>query len=345
MSFRVVTAIAVLVGASCAIVGAACSLTGPDAPPRESGCIDVGCGSVDGGGTRPPLDTGTSTEPPIAYGDPLEGTSKQATLIKGRFRFVEGPVWIAGRLLFTDAPAGQIHELLIDGGTAPYRNNSNGANGLAIDQLGNLIACEGVGKRLTRATPIKGSPANVIADKYQNQPFNAPNDVVVRVDGNVYFTDPNYSGDPNTQDDEAVYRMAPGGELTRVAHDFNKPNGIALSPDQNTLFVVDNGAGKLLAAPLDGAGAASAFTELADVPGGDGMGVDDAGNLYVADDNGIDVFNRTGKKIGTIAVAVKPTNCAFGGTDRRTLYITANGDQTNPATGLYSIDLNVPGLP
>ncbi len=326
----------------------ACSETGPDAPDRTNGCINRSCyedGSDvtgDDGGIQLP-------DGAIVYGDPLEGTSKKATLVRGRFRFTEGPVWIGGRLLFTDIPTNQIIELLPDGGTTQFRNNSGGANGLAVDSSGRLVACEGNAKRVTRSAATKDAPTTPLTEGYDNADFNAPNDVIVRADGNIYFTDPNYSGEPNTQDDEAVYRIDPQGNVSRIAHDFDKPNGIALSPDGATLYVVDNGAGKLLSAPVDGAGVVGAFTEMASTPGGDGMAVDDAGNLYVTDDAGVDVFDKTGKKLGTIEVDVKPANCTFGDADRRTLYITANGPELdggrNPQTGVYSIRLNVPGLP
>lgn len=336
-------------GAASAFV-IACSETGPGAPDRTNGCIDRTC--YEDGSVTPPAEGGTTTLPDGAtvYPDPLEGTTKRATLVKGRFRFTEGPVWIGGRLLFTDIPANQIVELLPDGGTTSFRTNSGGANGLAVDSSGRLLACEGNAKRVTRSEATRGADTTAIAEGYDNAGFNSPNDVIVRGDGNIYFTDPNYSSEPNTQDDEAVYRIDPQGGVTRVAHDFDKPNGIALSPDGATLYVVDNGAGKLLAAPVDAAGGVGAFGEIADTPGGDGMAVDDAGNLYVTDNAGVDVFDRTGKKLGTIEVDVKPANCTFGEADRRTLYITANGPDPgdggrNPQTGLYSIRLNVPGLP
>ena len=344
------TVACVVLGGAVVSVAVACSETGPDAPPRTNGCIDRTCNYDT---STPPIGDGGPTTLPdgaVVFPDPLEGTSKKATLVRGRLRFTEGPVWIGGRLLFTDITPNQILELLPDGGTTQFRTNSNGANGLAVDANGRLVACEGNAKRVTRSEATRGAQVTTLADGYDNTDFNAPNDVIVRADGNIYFTDPNYSGQPNSQDDEAVYRIDPAGNVSRVSHDFDKPNGIALSPDGATLYVVDNGAGKLLSAPVDASGGVGAFTELADAPGGDGMAVDDAGNLYVTGDAGVDVFDRTGKKLGTIEVDVKPSNCTFGDADRRTLYITANGPEPgdggrNPQTGLYSIRLNVPGLP
>lgn len=303
-------------------------------------------GNVPGADADPGGDAGPDV---ITYPDPLAGTTKVATLVKGGFGFTEGPVWIGGRLLFTDLNSNTIHELLPDGGTAPFRTSSGRANGLAVDPQGNLLACEGANKRVTRS-PAQGNAMPMpVASTYMGEPFNEPNDVIVRSDGNVYFTDPRYGSATMTQDDEAVYRIAPpsqGGGITRLAHDFTRPNGIALSPDGNTLYVVDNGAGEVLSAPVMPNGEVGAFTKIADAPGGDGMAVDDAGNIYVTDDNGVDVFDKTGQtKIGTITVAVKPANCTFGGPDRKTLYITANGGNGNAATGLYEMKLNVPGLP
>src|SRR6185369_12931309 len=112
-----------------------------------------------------------------------------------------------------------------DGGTSNFRTNSGGANGNAVDPAGNLVTCEGGNHRVTKTT---GGTVASIADTYAAKQFNAPNDVIVRADGNVYFTDPNYSGNPNIQDAEAVYRIpAGGGAPVRIAQAFTKPNGIA----------------------------------------------------------------------------------------------------------------------
>lgn len=316
---------------------------GDDLASNRQHPTDVPSDAAPGGGALPPRDAGGSdaasdADAAIVYPDPLAGTSKKATLVKGGFSFTEGPVWIGGRLLFSDIPANVIQELLPDGGTTPFRAGTSGANGLAVDPQGRLLACQGGNKRVTRGPATKGTPPSDLTSTYEGKAYNAPNDVIVRADGNAYFTDPNYSGGPDTQDARAVYRIDPTGTVTRLAGDFDQPNGIALSPDGATLYVVDNGAGKLTRASVANDGAVGTFTPLADAPGGDGMGVDDAGNLYVASSDGVRVFDATGKPLGTVAVDEVPANCTFGGPSRRTLYVTAR-------TGLYSIELNVPGLP
>lgn len=333
----------------CGVKGAtACSETGPDAEDRKSGCL-TDCA---------PVDAATSSGGPtigpdgaIVYGDPLQGTSRAATLVKGGYRFTEGPVWIGGKLLFTEMRFSQILKLEPDNSLTVFRSGTGTANGLAVDPSGALLACETNQKRITRSPDTSGNATRTpISTGFGDAGFNQTNDIVARGDGTIYFTDPNYTGQPNVQPDESVYRINTAGETMRLAQSFAKPNGIALSGDGNVLYVVDNGTGKLFAGAVAASGDVASFAPIADVPGGDGMAVDLGGNLYVADDAGIEVFTSTGSKIGTITVAVKPSNCAFGGADLKTLYITANGEEPggdagNPQTGLYSIKLNVPGLP
>ncbi|HEY8073208.1 MAG TPA: SMP-30/gluconolactonase/LRE family protein [Labilithrix sp.] len=319
----------------------ACGLeTGPDAPPRTNGCEPgVDCNPTDGGGVG--VDGGGPGDDGGGGVDPLAGTTRMATLVHGGLGFTEGPVWINGHLLFSDTNANVIDRLLDDGGVSTFRNNSGGANGNAVDSAGNLVTCEGGNHRVTStAGGTMGGAVASIADTFNAKQFNSPNDVIARADGNIYFTDPNYSGNPDIQDAEAVYRIPPGGGgAQRLAFTFMKPNGISLSPDGNTLYVCDNGAGQMFAAPLAGDGTlAATFTEIFKAPGCDGMAVDDDGNLYVADIGGVDVFRKSGKGIGSITLPQQPSNCTFGGADRKTLFITAR-------TGLYSIVLGVPGLP
>jgi gluconolactonase len=328
----------------------ACSETGPDADPRSNGCIGEGCfnGGYSGDG-RGPGDGAAVPDGPPAITNPLQGIAPVATLVQGGFQFAEGPVWIGDRLIFSDVDGNAMHQLLADGGVGFFRQNSGGANGNAVDPQGRLVTCEGANRRLVR-TNAQLQNRQSIADVFGGKQFNATNDVIVRADGNVYFTDPSYAAVDAGQDKEAVYRLAPSAgpdAAERIDFTFNKPNGIALSPDGDTLYVMDNGDGRLMGAQLDPGGAViGIFTKVADAEGGDGMAVDDLGNLYIAAKAGVVVLDTTGASIGLITLPTgTPSNCAFGGADRRTLFITANNGQGDPATGLYRIRLNVPGLP
>ncbi len=348
MTKRVWPFVFLLASGGALIAVEACNTTGPDADPRQSGCIGAACfdGALLEG--KPAPDTSTN-DGPVGFGDPLEGTSKAGTLIKGAFNFTEGPVWIGTRLFFSDTSANTIFQLSADGGISPFRSGG-GPNGNAVDAQGRLVTCESNRGRIVRTDAQLASPS-IVADTFAGKPFNQPNDVIVRADGSIYFTDPFYGAPPDgglPQDRMAVYRVAPaGGSPTRLAFDFTKPNGIALSPDGNTLYIVDNGDGRVLFAALNPDGSVKGdFAKIADADGGDGIAVDQAGNLYVAAKAGILVFDATGKSLGLITIALgTPSNCTFGGADMKTLYITSNNGGGNAATGLYAIKLNVPGLP
>jgi gluconolactonase len=360
MNLRKWPILVLLSAGAAAAIAVACSETGPDAGPRTNGCISEGCfdgGYLvnDGGTTTLPDGAVVGPDGEAVITDPLAGiTPLTATLIKGGLNFTEGPVWIGGRLIFSDVNANPsiLYELLGDGGLGIFRSMAGKPNGNAVDPQGRLVTCESAQsqRRLTR-TDAQLAGRNPIATTFNGNGFNEPNDVIVRGDGNVYFTDPRYSNDPDGgQDKLAVYRLPPGAAVDgaqRLAFDFNKPNGIALSPDGNTLYVVDNGDGRLLGAQLNADGTVNGpFQKLADTDGGDGRAVDDRGNLYVAATAGILVFDKNGAALGTITIPQgAPSNCTFGGSDRKTLFITSNLGAGNAATGLYSIKLNVPGLP
>jgi gluconolactonase len=258
--------------------------------------------------------------------------------VQGGFEFTEGPLWFGGRLLFADIPADVIFQLVPPGTATRYRFPSHNANGLAVDPQGRLVASENGTHRLTRS--FADGQVETIAAKYEGKSFNGPNDVIVRRDGAIYFTDPDGEADANDrQPFQGVFRLDPGGSLALVARDMKEPNGIALSPDETTLYVVDWGLNRVdrLALNADGtAGAPTPLVTTAVWP--DGMAVDDAGDLYVATKAGVQVFRPEGTSRGTIEVPEQPSNCAFGGADRRTLYITAR-------TSVYRVSLDVPGPP
>ena len=336
-----------------AAIAIACSETGPDADPRKSGCISEACydssAPLGDGATGPGTDgsPGPGTDGgPMGFGNPIEGINPlAATMVAGGFNFTEGPVWIGGRLLFGDIQSSPtaIRQLEADNSTTVFRSPANGPNGNAVDQAERLVTCESKTTRsVVRSAATMGAAKTTLASQYNGKPFNSPNDVIVRSDGNIYFTDPDYGADPDAatprQPKQSVFRINPGGTVSLVKDYDTEPNGIALSPDGNKLYVVDTTANSVTTWDLANDGTPSNEQPFASVMSGDGMAVDKAGNLYVAGADGIHVLDKTGAALGTITVPEQPANCTFGGADGKTLYITAR-------TGLYSIRLNVPGLP
>ncbi len=300
-----------------ATIAVACSETGPDAGPRTNGCISEGCNDSGGSSGNPNGQDGDiGPDGEVLVTDPLVGISPlTATLLKGGLQFAEGPAWMGTRLIFSDTNANPslLYELAADGGVGVYRSGAGKPNGNAVDPQGGLVTCESAQnrRRLTR-TPDVNVPGTRtdIALTFNGNGFNEPNDVIVRGDGNVYFTDPRYSNDPDGgQDKLAVYRLPPGAAADgaqRLAFDFNKPNGIALSKDGKTLYVVDNGDGRVLAAQLNDDGTLNgSFQKLVDAAGGDGMAVDDRDNIYVAATAGILVFDKTGARHASVGHALE----------------------------------------
>lgn len=305
----------------------------PAGDTPSPGAADAGS---DAAPSTPPPDIDAATPP--SDPDPLAGMASVVKVQDG-FGYLEGPVWRAalGELLFSDMTNDAIVRFDAPSSFSTFRAPSSKSNGLAVDAKGQLVACEGASRRVTR-TKSNGS-IEVLADHYQGYRFNAPNDVIVRSDGTVYFTDPDYTvAGPKELWFQGVYRIEPDKTLSLVADDMDKPNGIALSPDESTLYVSDEAAGFLRAYDLAPNGIASNARKIAEVPNADGFAVDDRGNLYVSSTHEIVVLRPDGTVRGTIPMPKQPSNCTFGGTDRKTLFIAAQDT-------LFKIDLAIPGKP
>jgi Gluconolactonase len=264
--------------------------------------------------------------------------------IAGGFEFTEGPVWHPdGFLIFSDIPANRQYCWHPVHGISVWREPSGHSNGLTLDHKGRIIACEHGGRRVSRAEP--GAEPVTLADTYGGKRLNSPNDVVVRSDGTIYFTDPPYgiAAEEREQPWNGVYRILPDGTVELLVDDFDRPNGLAFSPDETILYIDDSPRRHVRAFDVLPDGRLANSRIFADMdhpqPGSpDGMKVDVEGNLYVTGATGVWVFEPDGRWLGVIATPERPANCAWGDADRQTLYITAR-------TSLYRIRTRVPGLP
>jgi gluconolactonase len=262
----------------------------------------------------------------------------------------EGPVWWkeGGYLLFSSIGDSKRMKYTPGQGLSVAKEATNGANGLTRDLQGRLVACEGLTRRVTRQE-LDGS-MTVIGYTFQGRRLNKPNDVVVKSDGCIYFTDPwnlGYAPDQTDLSYNGVYRVTPDlGTISLLIDTLIIPNGIAFSPDESVLYINDSRRGEIRAYNLLPNGMLARQTErvFADLrgsePGGpDGMKVDSAGNVYCGGSGGIYILDPNGKKLGRIVHGQpQTTNIAFGGDDWKTLYFTSR-------TTLNAVRLKIAGCP
>jgi len=277
------------------------------------------------------------------------GSNSKLERVASGFRFVEGPVWYSRQntLLFSDIIGDAMYRLERTGEVKTYRQPSHMANGSTLDREGRLLTCEHASSRVSR-TSVDGD-YEVMASHYGDLELNSPNDIVVRRDGSIYFTDPNsgrtekYGVERQQElDFQGVYRLEPEtGELTLLVEDFDKPNGLCFSLDESVLFVNDTSRQHIYAFDVTEDGSVCNSRVWAstdgDLPGvADGMKIDSQGNLYCCGSGGIHVFDPSGTPLGVIVVPEVAANFTWGGEHLSDLYITATHS-------IYRLGMNVRG--
>jgi gluconolactonase len=252
------------------------------------------------------------------------------------FKGGEGSVWSReGFLIFSDYSQDRLYKYAPGKPPEVYREDSHGANGNTMDRQGRLYSCEYKARRVTR-TDRKGR-IEILVDRFEGKRFNAPNDIVVRRDGHVYFTDPLYTPlDQRDLDFYGIYHVTPNGQIEAIARLQTRPNGVTLSPDGKTLYVGNTNDRNVRAYDLSRNGQASnERVVISDLPGGpDGIRTDAKGNLYLTS-RGIAVYSPGGQLLGRIELPGNARNLAFGDKDLRTLYAIGNS--------LYRVRVPIPG--
>jgi gluconolactonase len=259
-------------------------------------------------------------------------------LLQEGFKFTEGPVGTAdGALYFSDIRANRTYLLELGGRISVVREQTDGANGLALTKDGDLLAAEGDGKRISRLD--RDGKIATVTHGIEGKPLLAPNDLIVDAKGGIYFTDP---GPRPVVPGRVVhvYYLPPGAKEPLVIDDkVARPNGLTVTADGKTLIVDDTIGNTVFAYDVQADGTVAnkrPFAELRDIPAGqesgaDGLALDRQGRVYITTVKGVQVFDGGGQYLGTIALARQPANVAFAGPDKRTLYITAR-------EGLYRLE-------
>lgn len=253
--------------------------------------------------------------------------------LQGTFQFTEGPVMMPGQgLLFSDIPGDTLYTIKTST-SAPiiFRKPAHRPNGNARDREGRLITCEHGNRRVIRTD--QAGTITVIADQYLDRKFNSPNDICVRSDGVLFFTDPPYGleGRPAELPFCGVYAVFPEKRVTLLSVYFKHPNGIALSPDEKTIYIGDSLDGFVQAFDLGTDGTLSNTRLFCKVPVPDGLRTDKAGNVWIATKAGVQIFRPDGTHIETIALPETPSNLCFS-EDGTNIYVTA-------VTGVYTFKI------
>ncbi|MBL9199532.1 MAG: SMP-30/gluconolactonase/LRE family protein [Opitutaceae bacterium] len=270
--------------------------------------------------------------------------------LAGDMGFIEGPVWVTadgGYLIFSDIPNNELKRWSAAGGLTTFRKPSQNANGNTLDLAGRLLTCEHSGRRV--AMLENDGTLRTVVDSFDGKKLNSPNDVVVKSDGTLWFSDPEYGlrTDPATkqrvgkeQAANHVFRHDPKtGKTTAVVKDFVQPNGLAFSPDEKKLYVADSGTPRhirVFDVAADGSLRNGAVFCAIDKGAPDGIRVDKDGRVWSSAGDGVQIFSTKGERIGKILTPEAPANLCFGGTDGKTLYITAR-------KSLYAIQVAVAG--
>lgn len=289
-----------------------------------------------------------ATQAPVIPGVIKEGT--QIEFIKEGFEGTEGPIAAPdGSLLFAETRANRITRIAPDNSISTFLENTNGANGLAFNKQGELVAVQVADTQVGVIYPQERKKA--LVKDFDGKKFQRPNDLVLAKNGGVYFTDSglNPGADANEENRTGVYYISPEGKTLKVADGIERPNGIQLSRDEKTLYVANTYSDYVLAFDVkkDGTlGKRRNFAKLSAgltksdagvlTSGADGLAVDDKDRLYVATNSGIEVFDKKGKALGVIPVPHKPQNIAFAGADKKTLYVVGRG-------AAYKIAVETPG--
>ena len=289
-----------------------------------------------------------------SFGDCLIGHARVERLWTGA-RWSEGPVWFpAGRyLVWSDIPNNRMMRFdETDGSVSVFRQPSHNSNGNTVDREGRLVTCEHLTRRVTR-TEHDGI-ITVIADSFDGKRLNSPNDVVVKSDGSIWFTDPSYGIMMDYEGDRAeseigachVYRVDPSGAIRQMTTDYVKPNGLAFSPDEASLFIADTGGTHEPDGPkqirkhsvgADGTlGGGEVFAECTDGVF-DGFRLDRDGRIWTSAADGVHCYDTSGVLIGKVLIPELVANVCFGGPKLNRLFICGT-------TSLYSVFLNVNGV-